>query len=207
MKLRPTVLGLGKNLVDSRFANCEFFIILKRKTYSPMKKHSGMRPHDIAILLKIISKGNNNWFMKDLANELLISASEISESINRSVIGGLISSDKKTVNRLGFLDFLKSGLKYVFPQKPGPISRGIGTAISASPLNKEFFSEELFVWPFGKGNIRGQSIEPLHPKTPEACLNDTSYYELMALTDAIRIGKAREQNLAFNILKERIENV
>jgi len=171
-----------------------------------MKKHSGMRPHDIAILLKIASKGIDKWYMKDLAHELKISSSEISESINRSVIAGLISSDKKTLRKLALIDFLKSGLRYVFPQQPGSITRGIGTSISAPPLNGEFFTDENFVWPYGKGNVRGQAIEPLHPKTPEACLNDSKYYELMALTDAIRIGKAREQNLAFEYLKEKIEN-
>lgn len=171
-----------------------------------MKKHSGMRPHDIAILLKIASKGNDKWYMKDLAHELQISPSEISESINRSVIAGLISSDKRTLRKLALIDFLKYGLRYVFPQRPGSISRGIGTSISAPPLNDEFFSDENFVWSYGKGNIRGQAIEPLHPKTPEACLNDPKYYELIALTDAIRIGKVREQNLAFDYLKEKIEN-
>lgn len=171
-----------------------------------MKKHSGMRPHDIAILLKIASKGQNQWYMKDLAYELGISASEISESINRSIIAGLISSDKKSLNKLSLLDFLKSGLRYVYPQQPGSMARGVGTAHSAYPLNNEIMSEDEFVWPYGNGNMRGQAIEPLHPNSPEACLRDKKYYELMALTDALRIGKAREQNIAFNLLKERIEH-
>ncbi|WP_430411036.1 hypothetical protein [Kordia sp.] len=170
-----------------------------------MKKHNGMRPHDIAILLKIASKGNEKWYMKDLAHELSISPSEISESIYRSVIGGLISSDKRSLKKLALLDFLKSGLKYVYPQQPGAMVRGIGTSISASPLNKEIVSIDRFVWAFGEGNMRGQVIEPLHPKTPEACLKDKKYYELMALTDAIRIGKVREQNIAFDMLREKIE--
>ncbi|QHI37561.1 hypothetical protein IMCC3317_29410 [Kordia antarctica] len=171
-----------------------------------MKQHNGMRPHDIAILLKIASKGQEKWYMKDLAYELHISSSEISESINRSVIGGLISSDKKTLHKLALLDFLKSGLRYVYPQRPGAMVRGIGTSISASPLNNEIVSVDRFVWAYGQGKIRGQVIEPLHPKTPEACLKDKKYYELMALTDAIRIGKVREQTIAFNLLKERIEH-
>lgn len=170
-----------------------------------MKKHSGMRPLDIAVLLKIASKEKEIWFMKDLAHELKISASEISESINRSVIGGLISSDKKTLKKLALVDFLKSGLRHVYPQQPGALTRGMKTAVSAPPLNNEFISDDVFVWPYGNGNTRGQAIEPLHPNTPEACLNDAKYYELMALTDAIRIGKVREQNLAFELLKKRIE--
>ena len=170
-----------------------------------MKKHSGMRPHDIAILLKIVCKEQEQWYMKDLAYELDISASEISESINRSVIAGLIGSDKKTLKKLSILDFLKFGLKYVYPQQPGSMVRGIGTAHSASPLNNEILSDEQFVWPFGKGTIRGQAIEPLHINTPQACLRDSKYYELMALTDAIRIGKVREQNIAFEMIKKRME--
>ncbi len=165
-----------------------------------------MRPHDIAILLKIASKKKEDWFMKDLAQELGISASEISESLNRSVISGLISSDKKSLRKLAILDFLKSGLRYVYPQQPGALVRGIATAHSAPPLKNEIVSDEPYVWPFAQGSVRGQSIEPLHPNIPKATLADEQFYELMALTDAIRVGKVREQNLAFSILKERLEN-
>ena len=165
-----------------------------------------MRPHDIAILLKIACKGQDQWYMKDLAFELGISASEISESINRSIIAGLISGDKKSLKKMALLDFLKSGLRYVYPYRPGSMVRGIGTAYSARPLSNEIISDEQVVWPYGNGNMRGQAIEPLHPNTPEACLKDGKYYELMALTDAIRIGKVREQNIAFAMIKERIEH-
>ncbi|MFB6342082.1 hypothetical protein ACE1ET_10175 [Saccharicrinis sp. FJH62] len=171
-----------------------------------MKQHSGMRPHDVAVLLKIASKGKQNWYMKDLAYELEISASEISESIYRSVIAGLMSADKKTLNKLALLDFLKSGLRYVFPQQPGAMVRGMGTAHSAPPLIDLILSEENYVWPYANGNTRGQAIEPLHPKTPMACLKDNKYYELIALADAIRLGKVREQELAISMIKERIEN-
>lgn len=171
-----------------------------------MKKHSGMRPHDIAVLLKIASKPDQHWYMKDLAYELGISNSEISESINRSVIAGLISSDKKTLNKLALLDFLQSGLRYVYPQQPGSMVRGIKTAHSAPPLADKILSEEPYVWPYAKGDTRGQSIEPLHPNIPEACLKDSRFYELIALSDAIRVGKVREQKLAFDLLKERVTN-
>jgi predicted transcriptional regulator len=171
-----------------------------------MKKHNGMRPHDIAVLLKIISKGSSPWQFKDLAAELLLSGSEISESINRSVIAGLISSDKKTVNRLALLDFLKYGFKYVFPQQLSALVRGVVTAHSASPLNTFIQSDESVVWPHANGMTRGQSIQPLYPNLPEACLKDASFYELVALLDALRIGKVREQLLAFELLKKRIEH-
>lgn len=169
-----------------------------------MKKHSGMRPHDIVVLLKIVAKGNQKWFMKDLSYELNISASEISESINRSKIAGLIAPDKKSIMRLALIDFLVHGIRYVYPQQPGAIVRGLPTAHSASPLNKTIVSKEHYVWPYAKGKIRGQSVEPLYISVVEACLQDEKLYELLALVDAIRVGRAREKEIAIKELKNSI---
>jgi len=169
-----------------------------------MKKHSGMRPQDIAILLKIASKKDMPWLMKDLAVELGISASEVSESLNRSAIAGLISKDKKRIMKLAILDFLQHGLRYVFPQIPGAKVRGVPTAHAAPPLASEITSAEPYVWPYSEGTVRGESIEPLHPKVPEACLKDSLFYEYMALCDALRAGRAREKTLAIEELKKRL---
>lgn len=169
-----------------------------------MKKHSGMRPHDIVILLKIAAKGTNSWYMKDLSHELSISASEVSESINRSIIAGLIAPNKKRLMKLALLDFLEHGLKYVYPQQSGPIVRGIPTAHAAPPLNEIIVSDEPYVWPSGKGKVRGQSITPLYPSVVDAVQKDEKLYELLALVDAIRVGRAREKEIAINELKSRI---
>jgi len=169
-----------------------------------MKEHSGMRPQDIVILLKIAAKRQEPWYMKDLAYELGISGSEVSESIHRSVIAGLIAGDKKRLMAYALLDFLEHGLPYVYPQQPGPIKRGLPTAHSASPLNNIMLSEEPYIWPYAEGNIRGQEIQPLHPNVPEASLKDPVFYELMALCDSLRVGNSREKQLAIQELKDRI---
>lgn len=169
-----------------------------------MKKHSGMRPHDIVVLLKIAAKKDTPWMMKDLSIELGISASEVSESLNRSAIAGLIAKDKKRLMKRSILDFLEHGLRYVYPQLPGARVRGIPTAYAAPPLNEEIVSNEPYVWPYGEGTVRGESIEPLHPKVPEACLKDPVFYEYMALCDALRVGRAREKNMAMEELKKRL---
>ena len=73
-----------------------------------MRQHNGMRPQDIVILLKIIAKGDNPWQNKDLAAELYISPSEISESLNRSAMAGLIDADqRKKVYRQSLMEFLE----------------------------------------------------------------------------------------------------
>jgi hypothetical protein len=169
-----------------------------------MKKHSGMRPHDIVILLKIAAKGTQHWLMKDLAAELAISASEVSESINRSVQAGLLSKDKKRLMRSSLLEFLQYGLSYVFPQQPGALVRGVPTAHSAPPLVEFIRSNELYVWPSAKGNTRGQAIEPLYSSVVIAVEKDSKLYELLALVDAIRVGRVREKQLAIDELKKRL---
>lgn len=163
-----------------------------------------MRPHDVVILLKIIAKGDKPWFNKYLANELYISQSEVSESLNRSKIAGLVSGDKKQVFKLAMLDFLIHGLRYVYPEQPSSLVRGVPTSHSAPQLNKLIRSEQNYVWPYAFGSDRGFAIEPLHPNVPKACLEDAKLYELLALADALRIGHAREKEIAIKELKARI---
>ncbi|MTI30706.1 hypothetical protein E1171_07780 [Cytophagales bacterium RKSG123] len=169
-----------------------------------MKEHKGMRPQDIVILLKIAIYQGRPWLMKDIAYDLYISASEVSESINRSMMAGFIASDKKRLMKQALLEFLQHGIKYVFPQRPGAVARGVATAYSATPLVEQLQSEEPIVWSYAEGNIRGQTIEPLYPSVPKACLKDPKLYEVLALVEALRIGRIREQILAIEELKKRI---
>lgn len=166
-----------------------------------------MRPQDIVVLLKIIAIKDINWRNSDLANLLQISASEISEALNRCKIAKLIDSKKRKVYINSFKEFLIYGLKYVFPVVPGAIVRGIATAHSAQPINKQIVSgNEIYVWPYAKGNKRGQSIEPLYKTLPAVVLDDKIFYELLVITDTIRIGKAREVKIAINELEKRLKH-
>lgn len=102
------------------------------------------------------------------------------------------------------MDFLQYGIKYVFPQKPGGLVRGIPTAHSATPLIELIQSEEKYVWPSAKGTLRGYSIHHLYPSVVNAVQLDSKLHELLALVDAIRVGKARDQQIAIAELKKRI---
>jgi predicted transcriptional regulator len=169
-----------------------------------MKQHKGMRPQDVVILLKIAALKSNDWMAKDLAFSLNISASEVSESLNRSKIAGLVSADKKLLLKKNLLDFLEYGIRYVYPVEPGTIQRGMATAHSAAPLNRIIAAKDSYVWPLAQGRERGQAIQPLHPGVPEACTRDPRLYELLALVDALRLGRVREQQLAIEELRQRI---
>lgn len=162
-----------------------------------------MRPHDIAVLLKILSM-DEGWMSKDLAASLYISASEISESLNRSMIARLVSADKRTVYKNALFDFIVHGLKYVFPAEAGEIVTGITTAHSAPVLKDYFVFEESdqYVWPTSYGKTKGYALQPLYPNQPLAALKDPLLYDKLALLDAIRVGRTRERNKAAELLKE-----
>lgn len=165
-----------------------------------------MSPLDVVILLKIISLGGQSWNQKPLAESLFMSQSEISKSVARSRYAGLLDFSGKNVRKLAFMDFLKYGIAVVFPQQPGAVVRGIPTAHSAPPLNQIIQSTEHYVWPSGKGTLRGQSIFPLYPSVIDSVKNDQKLHELLALVDAIRVGRTREKELAINELENRIIN-
>ncbi len=104
-------------------------------------------------------------------------------------------------------EFLIHGVKYSFPARTGALERGVPTSHSAPVLNGELVMEEqdVYVWPYAKGKIRGTGIRPLSEHAPEAALKDRKLYDLLALVDAIRIGKARERKLAIQKLNALLE--
>lgn len=171
-----------------------------------MRKHNGMRPQDVPILLKIITKGPNPWQNKDLATELFISASEISESLNRSFIAGLINVEKRKVHKLSLLEFIQYGLHFVFPAVPGSIVNGIPTAHSHPFMQQYFSSNMMYVWPYLAGDDRGQSIEPLYKDAARATMLDGRLYKMLALIDVIRVGKARETKVAIEELQKEFKH-
>ena len=57
---------------------------------------------------------------------------------------------------------------------------------------------------FPEGTVRGITLYPLYENLPLAALDDPLLYELLALQDALRIGQARERELAASMLQERM---
>jgi len=141
-----------------------------------------------------------------LAQELNMSQSEISQSLQRSKYAQLVDFSGKKVNRMAFYEFLVHGLLYVFPQKPAAIVRGIATAHSAAPIKDIINTAEVYVWPYAKGNTRGQAVLPLYGSAVEASLKDAVLYELLAMVDVLRVGSTREKEIAKVELKKRILN-
>lgn len=171
-----------------------------------MKAHNGMRPHDIPILLKIIALGEKPWLNKDLAASLQISASEISDSISRSAYAGLIAADRRSVHLKELEGFIRYGLKYAFPIKPGAILTGKGTAHSAPTVRLDNPPTEHYVWPDPEGRQKGMLIIPLFPGAVYASGKDHKLYEMLALCDVMRLGTNKEMEVAARVLNTLIYN-
>ncbi|OGR46928.1 MAG: hypothetical protein A2X34_05290 [Elusimicrobia bacterium GWC2_51_8] len=171
-----------------------------------MRNFNGIKPQDIVVLLKLTTLDTDKWRHMDLVDVLGLSQGEISFVLTRCLAAGFLDSSKKKVMRGALLEFLVHGLKYTFPVKPGPVCRGVPTAHSAPPLSKNIAAsdEDMYVWPWDEGKVRGQAIEPLYSNVPAAAQKDRKLYELLALVDAIRVGRAREQAVAIQELEAKL---
>jgi len=169
------------------------------------------KPQDVMLVLKLCLYGNKRPAMSVIASELGISPSEVHGGIKRLQAAKLLHQaemDSK-VNISALEEFLLHGLKYVFPAEHGPVTRGVPTSYAAAPLNREISSSHELppVWPWPEGNVRGIAFKPLYKTAPLAASNDPRLYELMALVDAIRDGRARERRIAERELVKRLRSV
>jgi len=149
------------------------------------------------------------WTYASMAVELDMSISQIHSAVKRALASGLaIQTEKKIMPNIRNLnEFLVSGLKYVFIPEQGEMTRGMPTSYAAPPLDSLFVpdGEPLPVWPDPEGTVRGISFSPLYKASSAAARRDQNLYELLALVDAIRSGRARERMIAVKELEKRLD--
>ncbi|MBT3068140.1 hypothetical protein [Rhodoferax sp. U11-2br] len=103
-------------------------------------------------------------------------------------------------------EFALHGAKYAFPAVKLPLVVGVPTSHSAPAFADVFAPGSIdFVWPHPNGTVRGVGLEPLHPSVPFAAMQDAKLYEMLALFDALRVGKARERGMALVRLQALID--
>jgi hypothetical protein len=103
-------------------------------------------------------------------------------------------------------EFALHGAKYAFPGVLLPLAVGVPTSHSAPAFAGVFAPGSTdFVWPHPNGSVRGVGVEPLHPSVPFAAMQDAKLYEMLALFDALRVGKARERGMALVRLQALID--
>jgi hypothetical protein len=186
----------------SLFANSEY------TDFMPLK------PQDILIALKLHQPRDDTPTYAQLASELEMSAAEVHAATKRLIQARLAEPSLEprslpSIKVKALEEFIVHGLKYAFYAERGELTRGVPTAHAAQPLKRllQPTDEPPPVWPDPNGKTRGYAFEPLYRSVPSIAKRDPELYELLALIDAIRDGRARERELAKRALSERLNGV
>jgi DNA-binding Lrp family transcriptional regulator len=169
-----------------------------------------LKSQDVVVALKLSEFESRRPPFAQIAEELSMSVSEVHAAVKRAREAHLLHGPDlgERPIRKALEEFLIHGLKYVFPVHHGAMTRGWPTSYAAEPLKRYIKAgdEPLPVWPSADGPIRGAAFEPLYPSVPEAAKRDSYLYELLALVDAIRDGRARERKIAERELVARLRS-
>jgi hypothetical protein len=173
------------------------------------KRQWMLRPQDLAVALKLVALEGKWMPYAAMAKRLHLSQFEVHAAVQRLIAARLaVERDGKVTPAMAALrTFVVNGAAYVYPPVRGEITVGFPTAYAVPPLKDQvLFSQEMPpVWPHPEGTARGPALLPLYEKLPLAANEDRAFYELLALFDALRMGQARERELASRMLEERLK--
>jgi hypothetical protein len=158
-----------------------------------MRKHRGMKPQDVLVLAKLVTWAKKSrWSLEALGEAIGLAQSEVSESLARSRLAGLVGRGGTDVVVKNFIQFSVHGLPYVFPvELEGGQRRGLPTGYGIELLKPQKGAFIPLVWNGTSGADFGYPIRPIYPSAPHAAKADLQLYELLALLDVIRLKPGR----------------
>lgn len=173
----------------------------------PVNRQPALKAQDLYLLLALLAKRGEALTYPELAAFAGLSMSEVHGALKRAEQSRLLAFVDKQPRIIvpAFKEFLFHGARYAFPAARGGMVGGVPTAYAAPPLDVSIApsADPPPVWPHVEGTARGIALIPLYPSAPAAALRNPLLYENLALFDALRMGNARERNLAEKLLEER----
>lgn len=174
----------------------------------PANRQAVLKPQDFYLLLALAAVRDQGTTYPELAAFSGLSMSEVHAALKRAAAARLLFFDAKRPRLLtpAFKEFLFHGAKYAFPATRGGIVPGMPTAHAAAPLDAHMTpsADPPPVWPALEGPVRGAALMPLYPSAPAAASRSAALYEHLALFDALRVGNARERQLAQQLFEVRL---
>jgi hypothetical protein len=174
-------------------------------TDCPIIVDSAVSSSDLFVLLKLAASDDASASVRNLAAELGISKSAVALSLKRLDDLELTKGEppNRRVNKLAARDLLEHAARWIAPAKAGDWELGLPTAHSEPHLAARFRGDaDPVVLPLPHGPLRGRAIPPLHPQAPAAAARDPRLHRLLAIVDALRIGRAREREIAASELRQ-----
>jgi hypothetical protein len=167
-----------------------------------MPNSSPLKPLDIAVALRLTQVPDATF--EALGRDLLMSTSTAHQAVKRLEAAQLVVPGTRRVNRLALREFLDHGVRYAFPAAPGAQVQGVPTAHAGPPLAARIVAADPVVWRAADGPVRGAAVSPLLTRAAELPEHCPELYEALTLVDALRVGRARERELASAALAERL---
>ncbi|MBI2382828.1 MAG: MarR family transcriptional regulator [Gammaproteobacteria bacterium] len=170
-----------------------------------------LKPQELLVLLKVAAHPGVPWTYAALSHSLSLSPGEAHASVRRAIFAGLaVARDRRNWSpvRPALIEFAVHGVRYAFPAEIGAAKRGIPTAYGAEPLASLVNSPpaENPVWAHPQGAAKGPTISPIYRTAPLAAMADPHLHQLLALLDALRVGRQRERALAAKLFADRLNS-
>jgi hypothetical protein len=170
-----------------------------------------IKPPDIYVLAGLLTDGQE-WSYRSLAERLHVPHAVIQRGLARAREAALYSGERREVHAPHFEVFAIHALRFVAPARLGALVAGVPAAWATAPMVSAIHlagEEPPPVWPYVKGGVRGQSLEPLHPAAPEAVQDWPELREILSVLDSLRVGDVRVRLAAADLLvpmvRERVK--
>jgi len=176
-----------------------------------------LRAQDVIVAIQLRTYGlapedGIAWTFAELARHTGLSASQGHGAVGRLKAASIAHAGTAAPLRIS-AEALGRLLQHAVPlwlypeaaDTPGA-ARGIPTAWSAPPLVEIMRGERKVVWPHPEGTGLGESLKPLHhciltgPGVPGHARYNERLHQVLALVDALRLGRARDRREAMGIL-------
>src|SRR5678815_388043 len=157
---------------------------------------------DIYVLSALLAQ-SEPWSYRSLADRLRVPHPVVQRALSRGREADLYSGERREVHVPHFEEFAIHALRFVAPAQLGALVPGVPAAWAAEPMASAIRSsgeEPPPVWPYARGRVRGQAIEPLHPAAVEAVEGWPELREILALLDSLRAGDPRVRRVAEELL-------
>ena len=163
-----------------------------------------IKSQDVVVLVELLGDVQART-LRSIAASLALDVASVHRSIARLEAAGLWNAPFQQVPRPAAVEFLTVALKYLFPARLGPLTRGTPAAWAASPIAERLApATEVPVWPDAAGTVRGPELTPLHPSLSSSIVGRPAFAEVIVLLDCIRAGDARVRAIAVEELTRRI---
>lgn len=167
-----------------------------------------LKDGDIYVLAGLVSHPGH-WSYRSLAERLRVPHPVVQRALRRAEGAGLYSSDRRAVHLPLFEEFGAHAIRFVSPARLGALVPGVPAAWAAAPmvgLIHASSAEPPPVWPYARGVVRGQALEPLHHAAPEAVQHWPELGEMLCLLDSLRAGDARVRSVAGELFVRRLRS-